>query len=127
MKVTTKEHEACWFTRIWADPAYSTLVRYEILSVHGWADGQPRFQRKGTHFNDHVTTADHGDAEVTIYGEIKWDGCSHNYFTADPGEPAYLHACGRASLVTLGAVFAYLYDEAARLFDEVGQYHEGLD
>lgn len=128
MNIITKEHDGAWFTRIWLDESNQLICQYEVLEIFGWEGGGkvPAFRKKNTDFNDHETTTDHGDAHATIRGSIKWDGCSHNYFVGDE-DGGYVHACGRWSLVALGEVFAYLYDEAQRLFAAAGQHHEGLE
>lgn len=128
MTVATKEHDGAWFTRVWLDESNQLICQYEVLEVYGWdgRDDVPLFQKKGSDFNDHITTADHGDAHILIHGSIKWDGCSHNYFVGEE-EGGYFHACGRGSLVALGGVFAHIYDEAQRIFAAAGQHHEGLE
>lgn len=114
--IITKEHPGPWLTRVWHDPERSLFVRYEVFEVVGTnEDGALLFAVES---DGNGNTTDHGNARAALYGEIKWDGCSHNYFF--PYVDGYHHACGRASLVALGEVFAYLYDEAARIFKTAG-------
>lgn len=120
-----KEHDGGWFTRVFMDPMteYTTFCRYEILHVAAWgADDKPEFRKRGTAFNDHVLTDNPADGHPEIHGDIKWDGCSHNYF-----DEGYQHSCGRGSLVALGPIFAYLYDEAEKMMRATGQHTEGLE
>lgn len=121
--IVTKEHPGPWFTRVWHDPERSLFVRYEVLEVAGCdEDDAPTFIVRGGDLDSHEETTDHNSARAALYGEIKWDGCSHNYFF--PYVDGYHHACDRASLVALGEVFAYLYDEAACIFKTAGVHTE---
>lgn len=59
-------------------------------------------------------TADIDNAVVFVRGEIKFDGCSHNWF-GDPERKGYYHGCQREHLTRLGPLFDRLYDWAIEL------------
>ena len=119
--VVEKEHDGGWFTRVFPEPNTTSSVNYEIMHVAGWQADKPQFRKRGTPFNDKTLTDDPADGHPEIFGHIKWDGCSDNYF-----DEGYQHSCGRGSLVALGPIFAYLYDEAERLMKAAGQHAEGM-
>jgi hypothetical protein len=52
---------------------------------------------------------DNPDIERMMHGQIKWDGCSHNYFGDKDG---YIHGCSRYDMARLGEIFSRLWLKA---------------
>ena len=54
------------------------------------------------------------EGDVYVRGEIKWDGCSHNYFQVSDEHAGYIHACSRKEMVRFGELFNRLFDLAMK-------------
>lgn len=76
--------------------------------------------RDACFYADEVSFPEGKDMEDTspiLNGQIKWDGCSHNYFGEEEMK-GYIHGCSRKDMVRLGAIFDALFDLAATLMPE---------
>jgi len=92
----------------------STWMDYEvrILVLHDDGEGEPlKFQNAN---ND--ITLDPEKAEIYLYGDIRWDGCSHNNFTN------YIHGCSRQEMTRLGRLFETIFDIAMEIMPGNGEY-----
>ena len=95
-------------------------IAYEVRDLVGYRvedndKETPLYPTIGATSSDDQTT-DIDKAERLIHGFIKWDGCSHNYFST------YQHECDRKGLVRLGGIFARLFDLAIELMPHAREY-----
>lgn len=100
-------------------------VDFRVYEAHSWNDPNGRKvmweRRGGSSSNDMTDNLD--DAELTLGGFIRWDGCS-NWNWGDDDDPAMIHYCSKAQAEAVGQVFARLYVIAG---DYMPQYaHEYL-
>jgi hypothetical protein len=108
-----------WQERRWEDIELHARMRlentcvatYEVrrLTLHDDGNGQPLKFFQNDYENGWDVTLDPEAAEVLLRGEIKWDGCSHNYFID------YIHACDRQELTRLGVMFDRLFEWALEM------------
>lgn len=90
-------------------------LAFEVFEVLVYAD-PPEF-RSAEEFNEY--TADLDKAEKLFYGNIKWDGCSHNYF-GDKG--GYYHGCSRNDVVRMGKVLEFVWERALEVVPELKEF-----
>lgn len=97
-----------WLVRFEHSDTWLDFVAYEALGENGNNgmpdDGMKVYRQKGcTNGNDFVT--DPGQAEETITGFVKWDGCSEMVL----GHP---HFCGRRDVAAFAEVMVAIHDLA---------------
>lgn len=85
------------------------FVDYEVRALVHW--NGLKFRRKEDTGGE-FATSDISESELWFYGQIKWDGCSNNYF-ANGG---HFHACTMRELARLGTVCERLFLSANSLF-----------
>lgn len=121
MKIVAEQ----WAVTVWQEIAGSGYTNFYVAEIVSGTeetgydmrlDGEP-------HTEDCKTTQEIQRAAKTITGMVRFDGAIHTYWNLDSDN----YMCGdRASMTALGEVFAYVADEAKRLFLEGGIYPVGL-
>lgn len=118
--VSTFDFKELMFTVV-ATP-YEHRVEFLIYDIMGIReDGKVLWKRKDSQFGDPVESL--ADAEIYIYGSVKWDGCSNWHF--EEQERVMLHGCSRKDIERYGIVLATCWDIAGGLCPAWGQDDTG--
>ena len=114
-----------WAVTVWQEIAGSGYTNFYVAEiVSGTEETGYDMRLDGeSHTERCKTTQEIQQAAKAITGMVRFDGAIHMYWNLDGDN----YMCGdRASLTALGEVFAYVADEAKRLFVENGVYPVGL-
>jgi hypothetical protein len=60
------------------------------------------------------------EAERSMRGSVKWDGCSNIDFS--PDDDVMNHFCGKKQAVNIGALLGFIYDECREMMS--GKIHD---
>jgi hypothetical protein len=116
MKETYKDLDV---TVIYENRDYS--VSFECYEIVGHIQGKtqefdvPLYELKGWKSSGDETN-DISKARTMIRGFVKWDGCSHYYFSEE--DNGYLHLCGGKNIGQIGQVIKKIYDRCGELMKE---------
>lgn len=90
-------------------------LAYEVFKVVAYVD-PPEFSCAEIPKQD---TSALDKAEKMLHGNIKWDGCSHNYF-GDKG--GYYHGCSRNDVVRIGKILEFVWERALEVVPELKEF-----
>jgi hypothetical protein len=99
--------EMAWEVEEWEDLSVSVKIRGEW--VWETEDGK---KPHAMGYEVYELGADKPD--LLVRGQIKWDGCSHNYF----GSEGYIHGCSVHDMVRVGKIFERLWERAHQVMGD---------
>jgi hypothetical protein len=115
---TVREHRDIQYT-VRAKRYHSGYsVDFEVFKLCGWnPDGSVFYSKSLDGPAEDGITEHIQEAEPSIDGNIKWDGCCNVSFR-ECSDNSMLHGCGREDMTNIGVLFDRLYDLAIELMPE---------
>lgn len=94
------------------------FVDFAIYSHDGLEGAKPLFHKAGS--GTYPDPVEHyQNAEITLKGSVKWDGCSNWDFSST--ELNMFHGCCKADLTNLGAIMGEAWDWTRELLPATWQ------